>query len=139
MKQYSGLIEEEDRWMLPFQDQQVARCCIDYALSIDLLSENGFLTIRIENHFLFQTKDHETTLISPEAQPASLFPVFSILHTTIDEAIAYKNGKLVLKFSDGSSLEVEAAQHYEAWVINGENGLQVVSIPGGELSIWFTD
>jgi len=139
MKSYVGLIEEENRWILPLQQQEVTRCCIDDALSIDLLSEEGFSTIRIENRFLFRTKDHQTIMVSPEDQAVSLGPVFSVLHTTIDTAIAYKNGKLELRFSDGSSIEVESDQHYESWMINGKTGLQVVSIPGGNLSIWVAD
>lgn len=134
MNQHLALIEHQDHWILPLHGMSVTRCCLDQAFGIELWEQESQITIRIEGAFSLRILDQEYNL-SPE-HLAEIGPAFWILHKTIDSALAYKDGKLVLGFSDGSRLSVEADPQYEAWEAVGTGGLRVICVPGGSLSIW---
>lgn len=128
------LVEGGDNWVLPIQGARVIRCHVDNNLTIQV-SENEYqFDIRIENEFFLKSEGKEYKLVPEE--PTTLGPVFVILNKTVNAALAYKDGKLCLNFSGGSILEVVSNVQYEAWEIIGSEGLRVVSLPGGGLSIW---
>jgi hypothetical protein len=135
MKEKMKLREENDSWMLSIKGREVTRCLVDYAFSIELWIPDDPISIRINRPFLFKTRD-QTYKISPAEEPIRLGPVLSIVHKTIQAVIAHKDGSLSVEISDEIKLDVSADVHYEAWEINGREGMRIVSLPGGGLSIW---
>jgi hypothetical protein len=50
--------------------------------------------------------------------------------------MADDSGGLRVDLEGGARLLVPADPNYEAWTVAGPNGLKVVSLPGGGLSVW---
>jgi hypothetical protein len=121
------------RWMLPVADERVTWCCVDYGVSFGTQSQ---ILIRIEQPFVYTSSDGAETLIVPEGDPVRVAPVLAIARLSVREGFAYDDGHLAVTFSDGSTIGVPATQDYEPWELTGPNGLKMVSVPGGKLSIW---
>lgn len=121
------------RWLLPFADDRVIWCCVDYAVSLGTESE---ISVRIEQPFIYTSADGIEHLIVPEGDPVRVAPVLAIARLSVRDGFAYDDGHLEITFSDGSTVGVPGTQDYEPWELTGPNGLKVVSEPGGELSIW---
>jgi hypothetical protein len=122
-----------DRWLLPLADQLVIWCCVDYAVSFGTRNQ---VSIRIEQPFVYTSAGGVEHLIIPEGNPVQVAPVLAIARLSVHEGLAYTDGRLELTFSDGSTIGVPGTQDYEPWELSGPDGLKVVSVPGGELSIW---
>jgi Family of unknown function (DUF6188) len=122
-----------DRWLLPLGDDQVTWCCVDYAFSFGTQSQ---VSVRIEQPFVYNSADGSEHLIVPEGDPVLVAPVLAIARLSVREGFAYDDGHLELTFSDGGTIGVPNAQDYEPWQLTGPAGLKLVSVPGGELSVW---
>lgn len=121
------------RWLLPLHDEQVTWCRIDYAVSFGTQNQ---VALRIEQPFVYTSADGVEHLIVPEADPVKVAPVLAITRLSVREGFAYDDGHLEVTFSDGSTIGVPSAQDYEPWELTGPGGLKMVSVPGGELSVW---
>lgn len=130
------LIEETDYWVIPIRGEIVTQCRIDYAFGLEIWESDDFLvSIRIGGNFLFKT-DGEEHWLSTQNQPTTLCLALSVLHKKIDTAVAYKNGRLELKFEGNLEVSVPPDLKYEAWELSGTGGLHLVCRPGGGLAIW---
>lgn len=130
------LRETEDHWLLPLVGRQVTQCCLDYALTIRLADPEASFDLRIGEAFVLCTASGEELTIEPEGNPVQVAPAFSVLRQAVVHALAYKDGRLEVAFSDGSSIRVPVGHEYEAWELVGPGWLRVVSLPGGELAVW---
>lgn len=130
------LIEEEDRWLVPMAGWTVTQCRIDYAFSILVADDPGVsYEVRIGQPFMLAGEDDET-ILDPEGNPVLMAPALRVLRQVIKRATAFKDGRLELKFGDGTTLRVPVCESYEPWKIVSSPGLLIVSLPGGELAIW---
>lgn len=134
MSKAHEVVDRGDHWILPLQGRLVTRCFVDNAFGIDFWLKDDEYTVRIGEPFLYIESERQHS-ISPE-EPTTLCPVLSILHKEVNSIRAYKTGSLCISFSDGSYLSVDASPDYEAWEISGSNGLEIISMPGGDLAIW---
>lgn len=133
------LIEAADRWLVPMAGLTVMQCRVDYAFSLIAADGlDGWFEVRIEQPFVVASPGKEL-LLDPAGEPAAMAPALSVLHQTVVEAVAFKDGRLELMFGDGRVLRVPIGKDHEAWNVVGPGGLQIVSLPGGELAIWSPD
>lgn len=131
----ADLVELGDRWLLPMTGRQVTQCCVDYAVTFRFSEAGGSFDVRIGEPFVLRKAGDEHHL-RPEDDPAGMGPALSLLHQTVTEAVAFKDGRLELRFSDGSAVKVPVGQDYEPWELVGPGGVRVVSLPGGDLAVW---
>jgi len=122
-----------DRWLLPLAGELVTWCCVDYAVSFGTQNQ---ISIRIEQPFVYTSANGVEHLILPEEDPVRVAPVLAIARLSVREGFAYSDGHLELTFSDGSTIGVAGTQDYESWELTGPAGLKMISVPGGELSVW---
>jgi hypothetical protein len=54
----------------------------------------------------------------------------------VTAASASADGTLSIKFGDGIELIVPPSPPHEAWELSASNGLKVVCMPSGSLSVW---
>jgi hypothetical protein len=101
---------------------------IDYAFGIEVWSPDDLVSIRIGGAFLLKSQSGERKLFA-EKEPMALGSALSVLHKTLESAIAYKNGMLSLKFSNDIRIDVPPDDKYEAWEINSRDGVILVSLP----------
>jgi hypothetical protein len=65
--------------------------------------------------------------------------VFALLRRNVIAAQAFQDGALEATFEDQWRLMVPATEGYEPWGLTRTDGLRIVSVPGGTLSIWNPD
>jgi hypothetical protein len=101
-----------------------------------LLLENG-VEFSIEAEFLLIRPAGQRHALNPQADDGlALAPILGTRRRTVGKGAAFKDGRLVLEIDDGSRIEVPAGLKYEPWNLTGPGGLLIVSVPGGDLSIW---
>jgi hypothetical protein len=136
MSEELRLVEFTDRWEFSHTDFVVTRCSIDYAFSITLLRDNRYVTIRIENDFIFKKNGKALTI--SVADTKTLVEILAILHKQLRDIKMYKTGQLELHI-DKFEIIVEPDEKYETWNLTSDNGLLVVCIPSGKLAIWLNE
>lgn len=123
---------ENDGWILPVADTGV-RVQVDYALS--LLTSDGYI-FRIEQPLTLTNSGGRQHLLIPEGDPAKLAPALELARTAMTVANAFDDGHLELAFGNGASLQVPSGEDFESWEACGPEGLKLVAVPGGGLSVW---
>src|SRR5215208_2486541 len=137
MNNAQGLIERRDRWVMDLSGWAVTRCAIDYAFTLDVSKGREVVSVSIGGRFVLSAGEKEQVLDPERGEPVSLGPALRILHLTVDSALAYKDGTLELRFSDGTRITAPPEPEHEAWeAAGGEGGLLIVSLPGGGVSVW---
>lgn len=130
------LVERLDGWSLPLAGCPVISLCVDFALTLNVDHPAGAVAVRIEEPFVFVAPSGTEVRLSPEEDPAGLGPVLTCSRTQVHDLIAYTDGGLEVSFSDGATIRVPSSEEFEAWQLAGPDGLKIVSVPGGELTIW---
>ena len=129
-----GPVRLEDGWLLPLSEQQVTRCCLDFA-AVRILCEN-LVEIIIEELFTLTMPDGQVYAVdpSPSGDPTDAAPILRIMRRVIREGTAFDDGTLEVIFEDGARIDVPFGREYEAWhITGGEEGFLLVSLPGGGL------
>ncbi len=128
------VVEGTDRWWLGIGGT-VTQCRVDHAYTIVIAHEGLSFEVRIEQPFVVSYADRQFRL-DAEGDPVSLAPGLRMLHRTVLDAIAFKDGRLEMTFDDGGVIRVAAGQDFESWNVVGSNGIRIVSLPGGDLAVW---
>lgn len=132
MAAVSDLVKAGDHWVLPVAGQRVAQLCFDFAVTPRLGND---VTVRIEQPFVIAADGAEWRMV-PDGEPDRLAPVLRLAGATIAEGLAFDDGHLELTFAEGTRVSVPSTEDYEPWEVVGPQGMRVVSVPGGELSVW---
>lgn len=135
VKTRSSLLECNDHWIVPLEDDVVVQCRYDYALTLAVREFDPY-EVRISEPFTLYNPDGTVGVFDPEGDPRKMGSSLRLLRHTVTRAIAHKDGRLEIDFDDGSCLRVPAGDHYEAWDLAGPEGALMVSIPGGDLAVW---
>lgn len=118
---------------IPLSGEMLDSQEVDYTVRLYF---SGDFFVRIESPFTLNLPDGRI-LLSPEEDESQAFSPLSdlvghvVAESTIDDA-----GVFTVVFENGSSLVAKPDKAYEAWTLNGPNGLLVVCMPGGELAVW---
>ncbi|MCF3139098.1 DUF6188 family protein [Paenarthrobacter sp. AR 02] len=120
-------------WPVSPGPDSIVECRVDYAFTI---CTDGGMILRIESAFIFKTAAGNIHQVEPNGEPALLGPALSITRSSIAAGFADDRGALHVEFADGSAINVPANMNYEAWTINGPQGLLLVSCPGGSIASW---
>lgn len=134
------LIEHPNTYELPLNGFTVVRLALDYGLELHLLAadaDHAGGLVHIEGGFVLGSPSEHW---EARTGPAPLFPcqVLRLFEKTISSAMATKDGRLDLRFTDGWWVQVASDPYYEPWHVQwgpGGDGLELVSVPGGELAI----
>ena len=113
--------------------RDVMYCRVDYTFMVALDDDT---TITVESDFTYRSADGTEHAVSPDDDPASCGPALVTSRLVARRGTAFEDGRLELEFDDGSIILAPGGEGYESWNIAKENGLKVVSIPGGELAVW---
>lgn len=144
-------IEEETLWRLPFKGWRVWRVGVSVRLEVDLKVDqqgsNLASTISV-NGALFCGPEGAPLAMDPEsADRAELGPALNLFFATVSDALAYKSGRLEVRFVggrpgypvDGWVLRADPDERYEAWEVRGPGRQLIVCGHGGELAMWSGD
>lgn len=124
---------------VPLAGARVVQCRLDHALTLVLDEDQpgrGW-TIRLGAGFSLVASDGSRRSFDDDAPPSAWAPAVDVLlHAEVADAEAMADGTLIVRVHDGSKLEAPPIPEYEAWQIDGPEGLFAVCGPGGQLSRW---
>jgi Family of unknown function (DUF6188) len=129
--------ESVEAWSIPVAGQRITRVCADYA-SVGLLASNG-VYMNIEASFTYLGSSGIESALDPDGDAMDLAPMLRLRRLGVTECVAFKDGRLDVKFEDESRIQVPMDPEFEAWEIcgpGGVDGLKITSMPGGGLAIW---
>ncbi|OAN30215.1 hypothetical protein A4X20_09880 [Mycolicibacterium iranicum] len=106
---------------------------IEYSVVFEL--SGGFFIV-IESAIRFERGNSARNLFAEEDPDEDLQPLRELVGSIIDEAAVDPAGALRVGFSDGTRLQVEPDDAYEAWNVSGPDGALIVCTPGGALVTW---
>ncbi len=135
------LAETPDRWVLALESHEVVQCRVDYAFTLVIDGPSGGLEVRIQQPFelLPGADGGNPVLVNLSGDPSALAPGLGLWRAELVEALAFKDGRLELRFAERDRLRVPACEEFEPWTLVGPAGLRLVSMPGGELAVWTPD
>lgn len=132
------LIERENYWILPLDGMPVCRFLVDSELKLEFLEpEDEETVIVIGGEFQLEI-DRKVCALNAE-EPTTLCPVFALYRATVESALAFKDGKLEVKFRGGAKITAMPHPDFESWHVTGVRWLRIVCGPGGDLAIWKPD
>jgi hypothetical protein len=130
--------DEGDSWLIDIGGWQITQCIVDYAFTIVCYDPGSSVSFRIERPFVVRDDDGAAHTVDLEADgPAAIVPALRMLHQTIEEARALKDGTLVIRTANGITLTAPPDPQYEAWTISSHHQeISMMSLPGGGLAVW---
>ena len=130
------LADRGDHYLIAAGGATVTSLRFDFGVTLGLAGADTSFSIRIEEPFTLRSDSAEAKLLDPEQRPAETGPVLALLDAAVTRIVAFKDGRLVMTFQPGWIIEVPAGLQYEAWTLNGPDGLLLVSVPGGDVAVW---
>jgi len=125
MSLQSKMTEYADRRVWNLEGHDVTYLHIDYRFAFDCWwlynKTNNSLSVTIEAPFELRYLD-QTVICVPE-DVSTVKEAISILHKPISFLTAFRDGRLLVTFSDGTELEVAKIPRYESWEAQGEGEL----------------
>src|SRR6266496_4118986 len=122
MPMQSKMIEYDDRRVWNLERHEVTYFHIDYRFAFDCWWANqNLLTVIIEAPFEFRYLGR--TVLCQPADVNSLQEAISILHKPVTTFTAFRDGRLLVTFSDGAEIYVAKDLQYESWEAKGEGEL----------------
>jgi len=126
--------EEADRYVIPIGGRPVSRIYLDGRFGLCFYSGGPTTEISIGSRMRFV--EQEQSSIADPQEPATLVPVLRLFGRRVTSAYAFKDGSLRVEFQDGSRLEVDPGEKFEPWEVSAQDGLKIVSTPGGGIAFW---
>jgi hypothetical protein len=119
---------------LPIEGLTVARCVVDFALSLEAFRGDDVVILRIEGPFTI-LENGAISSLDPEV-PAKLGPAIALVQASVRSARAFADGRLQLIFEDGREITVHPNDEFEAWQLAGPGRVKAVCRVGGGISVW---
>jgi len=97
---------------------------------------DGEFSLRINTPF--KLKDSEDIADYTAERLSEIGGALRLFDAVVVDAKAFKNGRLEMTFSNGIIVFVDPDTRFEPWeaVGNGEDGMRIIAMPGGELVVW---
>lgn len=123
----SKMMENDDRREWNLEGQEVTYLHIDFRFAFECWwPRDNLLTVIIESPFEFRHLGR-TVVCKPE-DVNSLTEVISILHKPLSAFTAFRDGRLLVTFSDGAEIFVAKDPQYESWEAEGKGELADLSL-----------
>ena len=130
------LLEFPDRRVWDLKWFTLDQICLDYRVTLLLAQPQSSVTVIIETPFILRL-DLRSVRIVPD-QILSTVPMLPLLHQTLVALTAFRDGRLLLQFEEGTEIEVQKDAQYEAWETYGDGETADVGMlcSGHEGSPW---
>jgi hypothetical protein len=123
-------------WSLPPSSAIVWRVCFDGWFELRLKVGSEYLDLKIAGDFRLEQKDGTVAVFAlGEASPSQLAQLLELRRESVLGCYARADGELILEFQR-TVLKVPSSPAYDAWELLGLDGVYVVSLAGGEVSLF---
>ena len=130
----SEILERSGELPLPLGECVVARCLVDWRVTVELHSAREQFSLRIEAPFSVSVGGGERVVLQPGEDRVGM-GTRGILRRCVVAAAAQENGRLDVTFSDAVTLQVDSHPTLQAWTLTGSGGLMIAATPGGGLLV----
>jgi hypothetical protein len=122
-----------DAWEVPIAGWDVSLTTKDYSVSYVFTHIDSAVELSIESEYILTDINGNVRILGtiPDTSLKKVDPGLVVERMTV-----FDMGNIEVNLSDGSVLQVASNENYEAWQIVESNGMKIVSLPGGKLSIW---
>lgn len=134
----SDILERSGELPLPLGECVVARCLVDWRITVELHSAREQFTLTLDAPFTVATPGGDRLVLHPGEDHVGM-GTRGILHRCVVAATAQENGRLDMTFSDGVTLQVDPHPTLQAWVLTGSGGLVIAATPGSGLLVRLPD
>jgi hypothetical protein len=111
------LAEHSDHWEIALNGRPLGQCCFSHLIYLQVGDHLNTIDIFLRRRFRLILGGQEHVL-SVGTQPATdLALLLALLNKRTEVAVARKNGRLELGFSDGGVIVAEPDEYDEAWTI----------------------
>ena len=122
---------------VPIGSGRVEQCRLDNAFSLAIEASGEWWLLKIEVPFDVASPQAASERFGSDGRPSAWGSAAdALLNNTVADASVTAEGVLRLAFADGTRLDVEPSQHWEAWQLEGPGERLIVCGPGGQLSRW---
>jgi hypothetical protein len=138
------IVEHESEWELRVAPSvQLARVSFDGAVRLLLGDASPYrmgtaqdsAEIIIEQRFTLRTPGTEYAISPPSFSTGEqLVALVSMLWASVEQVLMGTDGELTVVLNGDRTISVPSHPSYESWGVNGSDGLQVISKPGGGLT-----
>lgn len=125
--------------ILPIAGYEVVKLCVGLSGFPELhfkAAEEGEATLEIHDQLSLKRGVYELILRdsdpSVRINPKDLAPLLELLGSSVEDAVAEKEGRLTILFSNKLMLEVSSSHGYEAWHFYYSHGNRFVSLHGAD-------
>ena len=132
-----NLKEDQDGWVISFNNGRVQLIQIDFRLSLLVSDGPDKVWLRVETPGSLKSGTIETPVVPVESM--TLAPVLSLFNAMVGSVRVAKTGSMVIEFQPDVSLRVMPDEAYEAWQVECSTGtgeLLLVCPPGGDVVIF---
>ncbi len=124
---HAVLEETPDRHQWTFQDLRVTQLLVDPgSFRIQAWHLSAQIELRLGVPFAFRDLDGRSRVVDPEA-PEQVAPLLTLVGRSVDAAMISRSGALAIRFGDGSTIDIEPHDQFEAWEIQGTGELAEVN------------
>jgi hypothetical protein len=113
--------------------QKLTRADIGFSVRLEF---SGGYEVQIESRFIIRTPNGDHALVAGKDTDAAATVLDALTGRLVTVATANDAGGLRIDLDGGARVLAEADPDYEAWTVAGPDGMKVVSLPGGGLSVW---
>jgi hypothetical protein len=123
---------------VPIAGRTIWRCYIDHRFGLVFPGDpenpvNGELAI---GGAFSITDDQGTWTFSPSTARHAFGRALDLFGKVVQQACAFEDGALLIRFSDGTELHAAPDEEYETWEFVDSANHKLVSMPGGGLARW---
>lgn len=131
------ICEQSDGWLVTFDGCAITRCCVDTGFTLLMTEASASLELRIEGELSLSGSTGSLSLTAGHALDA--IPILELIQVNVCSISMAKAGELQLLLANDRVLRIDWSENYEAWEISADNGLKIVCLPGGGLSVWLAN
>lgn len=132
------LIKRSDGWEVDLAGLAVTDTSIDRAFVIVLWDGDDQWEARIEGAFAWTADGRPPVRYEPDTG-LEVGAVPQVVGSVVSHLWVTASGELQIQFEDGSRIEVDVDDRYEAWQITGPDRILIVGMPGGQVAVWNAD
>jgi hypothetical protein len=124
-KPAKGLDRRDDHWVLPCEGLVVGQIRIDYAYGLEFTetptrAADCSWRLRVETLFTFTDLVGVVHSLDPEGPAEALAPALVVRHQQLVHGDIWANGRICMAFANGTSLNIEPHERYEAWTLTSD-------------------
>ena len=133
-----GLEVYSDRYTIPIRSRSVTRVYVESNFDIQFFDAGSESAVRIDNPIAVVSENQGGTRVNIRADEVQYGNTLGVYGRIVVSGTALRKGRMLdVIFNEGVWFQVEPAHMAEEDGPDGNKGLLLICMPGGQLAVWF--